>query len=147
MRYVITLIGCLLITGCAGTYTRAKLDPAEETQFHFEFTNTVGRATAFQRAQVKLATTYNDYQKVRQLEQPETGTIIVKPVYDYWVLTAQWFNPYTLKIAATDQQLTLDFQLYPSDQYGAWPPRDEMPRIKSRFAVLAVEISAAVNAK
>jgi len=53
---------------------------------------------------------------------------------------------YTLKIVVLEGSVTLDFELGTNDdQYGAYAPETEIPKIRASFQSIAAQVAKSVN--
>jgi hypothetical protein len=132
--------------GCKSA-TRLSINE-EERQSHFVIRHTQSASQALSKVEVALAEMYNDLPAVLKLKQPETGTLILKPLVSYRVggaLGAEQNARYTLKIAIHETSIKLDFELGQEISSSTWAPETEIPKIKADFRTITTGIAKAVN--
>ncbi|MCB5285509.1 MAG: DUF4468 domain-containing protein [Candidatus Cloacimonetes bacterium] len=144
MRYnilfptLIAIIIALSVSGCANVTTRYGFDPGEGV---YTYTNAVTKeqAAAYYLAEEWLSLNIDDANKVINLRQPETGTLVAKPSILVSVAYVPYWASYTLKIGCKDNQVITTFTMGTLEN-GTYPPRDAMPSLEARFASLAASL-------
>ena len=144
-----SLLLCLLLAfvGCKSA-TRLSIQP-EEADHHFIVRHSLSQTQAFNKTEAALAEVYNDLPRVLVLKQPDTGTLILKPLVQYQVggaLGQTQRARYTLKIVVSDKLAALDFVLGREETSGwnSYPPETEIPKIRAEFRSIAEKIAQAV---
>jgi hypothetical protein len=82
------------------------------------------------------------------LRQPETGTIILKPIVEYQVggaLGAVQRARYSVNIVVKENTVTMDFELGREIVQGTWAPESEIPKIKTTFRSVAARVATALQ--
>lgn len=140
----------VLLTGCA-----ARTSVPEEERVHkYELPHALPRAAAYQAAELWVAETYNSGKTVVDLKQPESGTIILKPLIDWHAggsLGAHIWSPYSMKITNADNLTKVTITLHGAQAGGdagaggQFPPSSEMPKIKAQFDGLADSLGKALK--
>lgn len=144
-KYLQLALLAAALTGCASA-NRLSITPAERN-YHAMVKHTEPKADAFNHVELALAEAPWDLPRVLKLRQPESGTFLLKPLVTYRVAGVLQYAECTLKILVVSDTISLDFQLGPELTYGAWPPANEIPKIKAEFRGVAERVAKAVGGK
>jgi len=121
---------------------QASLPPDQKEASHIiEYPQ--AKEEAFDFIEEWIATHYRDPQKVFQLRNKETGTIIVKAVTLYPVPGRMRVAPYTLIVRIKDKKSMLTFVMHPdpgAHPSNAYPAAVSMPNILAEFREIAKDI-------
>jgi hypothetical protein len=136
MKSLPLLLFAFLLGGCANA-NRTHLDPGES---HYEFTihHQMGQRPAFLKIERFFAET--DFGPT-SFSQPETGYMLIRSTVPYQIIGSPQDARYMLRIQINDSTILLTFDLTPPPA----PPKNEMPKIQAELAVIASNISDAVN--
>jgi len=111
----------------------------------FKVTHQQSVGQAFLNVERALAESYNDFPRVLKLRQPETGTLILRPLVPYQVggpIGPIEHCRYSLKITVATNSFLLEFKLEPE---GYWPPSAEIPKIQKQFRNISEAVAKSVD--
>jgi len=146
MRFFIPLL-FFVLTGCMGA-ARTSL-PESDKYHHYEIAHGRSMASAYQATELWMARAFTSAKSVVDMKQPESGTIIAKPMASWQAggsMGAKKYTPYFLQIVNKDNSTTVDITFGASS--GAWsgyPSEGEMRRIKAEFDGLAASLQRALQ--
>lgn len=129
-KLLLLLATALIFSGCASA-VRLSMEDGEGV-YKFTEPNSVSKSEAYNSARVWLAQNTGDYQKVVKLEDPETGTIVLKPSMKVKVAGVWKWMYYTLTIKVEDSQIEFNFVVNEMVE-GYYPPADQMQYIENQF--------------
>ncbi|HEY0552552.1 MAG TPA: hypothetical protein VGF13_23330 [Verrucomicrobiae bacterium] len=148
MQNLICAFALAVVCGCASA-TRYDIK-GEEATTAFVVRHQIPAGQAFNATELALAEAYNDLSAVLKLKQPESGTLILKPLVSYRVggpLGPVHNAPYNLKIVVGADSITMHFELgrETTSGWNSWAPETEIPKIKAAFRAIAERVAASAK--
>ncbi len=145
MRFFFPLI--LVLAGCSGM-ARSSMTPEETTTVHV-ITTTMDPKDAFLATEEALATSWNNWKGVNQLRQPETGTLLVKGIFEYG---GDFMNPpmhtnVSIRAKVAPGTITMTYLMgnNTATDGGFYPSESGSKEIREQFRQMTVAVAQMVK--
>lgn len=145
MRPTISAIAifCLCLSACG---PRSSLDPSEAITTH-RITTAMEPAKAFFAVEESLATQFNSWKDVNQVRQPETGTLIVRGLFECpseLLGDPSWVNV-SIKAKTAPGAVALVYTIGRNQVGGMYPSESTVATLRAQFVAMSMSVAEGVN--